>query len=168
MIDSKRLLVIAEDLASRSTRGPPPQTSLRRAVSTAYYALYHHIVAAAADALVGRRHRRTPRYALIYRTFDHSQMRRAAEMLDVQLLGEKARSVLNMPGPSQEIRRLATGFVTLQKQRHWADYDPRGKISASDARDLIEQAEFAIEALDNIPLDERRNVLVFMMTPVLA
>ena len=168
MIDSKRLLVIAEDLASRSTRGPPPQTFLRRAVSTAYYALFHHIVAAAADALVGRKHRRTPRYALVYRAFDHTRMRQVSEMLDTQQFGEKARSALNMAGPSQDIRRVATALVTLQKQRHWADYDPRGSISASNARDLIEQAEFAIEALDRIPLDERRNMLVFMMTSVRA
>lgn len=164
MIESKRLLVIADDLVSRSGRGPPPQTFLRRSVSTAYYALFHHIIAAAADALVGRKHRRTPRYALIYRAFEHSRMRQVSEMLDVQQFGEKARGALQMVRPSQDIRRVATAFVTLQKQRHWADYDPQGNITASDTRDLIEQAELAIEALDRIPIDERRNLLVFMMT----
>lgn len=164
MIESKRLLVIADDLASRSRHGPPPQTFLRRSVSTAYYALFHHIVAAAADALVGRKHRRTPRYALIYRAFEHARMRQVSEMLDVQRFSEKARAALQTDRPSPEIRRLATAFVTLQKQRHWADYDPQGNITTSDTRDLIEQAELAIEALELIPLDERRNLLVFMMT----
>jgi uncharacterized protein (UPF0332 family) len=137
---------------------------LRRSVSTAYYALFHHIVTAAADALVGRRHRRSPRYALVYRAFEHTRMRQVSEMLDVQQFREKARSALNMLEPSQDIRRVAAAFTTLQNRRHWADYDPRGNVSASDARDLIEQAEVAMEALDRMPIEDRKNLLVFMMT----
>jgi len=164
MIESKRLLVIADDLVGRTRKGPPPQTFLRRAISTAYYALFHHIVTAAADALVGRKHRRTPRYALIYRAFEHAKMRQVLELLDRPQLGDKARAALDMPAPSQDIRDVATAFSNLQKQRHWADYDPLGKVSASDARDLIEQAGLAMEALDRIPIEPRKNLLVFMMT----
>lgn len=164
MIESQRLLVIADELVGRTRRGPPPQTLLRRAISTAYYALFHHIVAAAADALVGRRYRRSPRYVLVYRAFEHSKMRQVAELLDRQQLGDKARAALGMAMPTQEIRDIATAFSNLQKQRHWADYDPSGKISTSDARDLIEQAEIAIESLNRMPVDDRKNLLVFMMT----
>jgi uncharacterized protein (UPF0332 family) len=164
MIESKRLLVIAEDLVSRTRRGPPPQTSLRRAISTAYYALFHHIVANAADALVGRKYRRTPRYALIYRAFEHTKMRHTLELIDREHLGDKARTALGRGVPTQDMRDIATAFASLQKQRHWADYDPRGKVSRSDTRDLIEQAEIAMEALDRMPPEFRKDLLVFLMT----
>lgn len=164
MIESKRLLVITEDLVGRSRRGPPPQTALRRAISTAYYALFHHLVSKAADALVGRSQRRTPRYALVYRAFEHTRMRQVCEMVDREQLGDKARIALGLNAPTQDMRDIATAFSTLQQRRHWADYDPKGKVSSSDARDLIEQAEVAMEALDRMDAEDRKNILVFLMT----
>ena len=164
MIEARRLLAIAEDLVGRAKSGPTSQTSLRRAISTAYYALFHHIVSSAADALVGRRYRRSPRYAMIYRAFEHRRMREVSGLLDRAILKEKANAALGMVAPSSDIRDVAATFSNLQEQRHWADYDPLGKVSRSEVRDLIEQAELAMRALDHIPSNDRKNLLVFLMT----
>lgn len=164
MIESKRLLVISDELISRSKPGAPSQTSLRRAVSTAYYALFHHIIRSAANTLVGAKHRKTPRYALIYRSFEHMKMRKVSELVDKPNLGEKAKKALGMNAPLPDIRDIATAFATLQQRRHWADYDPAGSISRSDAHDLVEQADLAMKKLDGLPVEDRKNLLIFMMT----
>lgn len=164
MIEAKRLLVIADDLVSRAKVGAPNQTALRRAVSTAYYSLFHHIIRSAANTLIGAKHRKTPRYALVYRAFEHAKMRQVSELLDKPALGEKAKKALGMAAPLADIRDIATAFANLQQRRHWADYDPAGTISRSDARDLVEQAELAMNKLDRLPVEDRKNLLVFMMT----
>ncbi len=164
MIDSRRLLVVADDLVSRAKVGAPSQTALRRAISTAYYAIFNHIVRSAADTLVGAKHRKSPRYALIYRAFEHARMRQVSELLDKHTLGGKARNALGMSEPLPDVRDIATAFANLQEWRHWADYDPAGTISRSDAKEMVAQAELAIRKLDSLPIEERKNLLVFMMT----
>lgn len=166
MIEARRLLVIAEESVTR--KGRPSQTAIRRAISTAYYALFHHLVRCAADTLVGVRSKARPRYALIYRAFDHGRMRQVSELLDKPTLGDKARTALGMPTPPQDLRDIATAFATLQERRHWADYDPTGNMSRSDALNLIEQAELAINKTDALPGDLRKDFLVFLMTSARA
>lgn len=164
MIESKRLLAIADELVGRTKIGAPNQTALRRGISTAYYALFHHIIGSTADTLVGKKHRRTPRYALIYRSFDHRRMREVCEMLDKQALGNKARAALGIQVPTQDMRDIATIFANLQQRRHWSDYNPVGKVSRSDAKDLIDQAELAMNKFTSLPLETRKNLMVFLMT----
>ena len=71
-------------------------------------------------------------------------MRQVLELVDREQLGDKARAALGLAAPSQDMRDIATAFASLQQQRHWADYDPRGKVSRSDVRDLIEDLEQAL------------------------
>lgn len=91
-------------------------------------------------------------------------MRQVAELLDRPVLGERARVALGFAAPTQDIRDISTAFVNLQNQRHWADYNPMGRVTKSDASDLVEQAELAIEALDRLADGDRKNLLVFLMT----
>ncbi|HWU14788.1 MAG TPA: hypothetical protein VN157_12345 [Caulobacter sp.] len=164
MIDPLRLLVIADDLAGRTKIGAPNQTSLRRAVSTAYYALFHHLLQSGADALVGKRSRKTARYALIYRSFDHGRMKQICQAVDRPMLAEREKIALGSPSIRQELRDVAGIFVQLQQQRHWADYSPTGKISRSDAIDLVNQAEFAAKQLNACPTEQRKDFLTLLMT----
>lgn len=164
MIDHKRLLVIADDLIGRTKAGAPNQTALRRAISTAYYALFHYLLSSAADSLVGKRNRNSSRYGLVYRAFDHGRMRQVCQSVDKPVLGDKEKLALGVVKPSQEIRNVASAFVLLQQRRHWADYSPVDKVGRSDAIDLVNQAEFAINQLDNCDKEQRSNFLVFLMT----
>ncbi|MET3666974.1 hypothetical protein [Caulobacter sp. 1776] len=164
MIDPLRLLVIADDLAGRTKKGAPNQTLLRRSVSTAYYALFHHLLQAGTDALVGKRSRKSARYALIYRSFEHARMKQICQAVDKPVLADKEKIALGVAALRQELRDVANIFVQLQQQRHWADYSPHGKITRSDALDLVNQAELAIRQLDACPIEERRNFLALVMT----
>lgn len=166
MIDPQGLIGAASLLLGERRTGAPNQTRLRRAVSTAYYALFHAIVRSAADAFVGVRHRRQPRYETVYRSFEHRQMKTNCEAVDKPMLGAKAAKAMGHSSVSQQIRDVASAFVTLQERRHWADYSPGGKISRSEARDVVDLAELAITQLGASGADERRNFLAYLMSDV--
>ncbi len=129
MINSKHLLDLAAQLATPPGRGRPRQTHLRRAVSTAYYALFHFLVAAAADLLVGQNERGGARYSLVYRSFDHREMK---------------NSCANAASLVYELQTCARLFVELQVARHEADYEPNARISAHDATAAIDKAREAM------------------------
>jgi uncharacterized protein (UPF0332 family) len=164
MVEARKLLTVAKLLVGTNRKGAPSQASLRRAVSTAYYALFHALVGAAADLFVGRTKRSTPRYTTVYRAFDHRRMREGSEAIDKPVLAAKAKNALGVAAAQQELRDVASAFVTLQQRRHWADYAPTGSISRSDAQDLVGQAELAIAQLKAADADQRANWLAFLLT----
>jgi len=135
MIDPQSLISTARLLLGESNNGVPNQTRLRRAISTAYYALFHSIL-------------------------------RSAEIstaVDKPTLGPKPARAMGATRVSQEIRDVASAFVSLQDRRHWADYAPSGKITRSEARDLVDLSEFAASQLRAADGDERRNFLAYLM-----
>jgi hypothetical protein len=163
MIDPKGLIVAAKLLLGESNKGAPNQARLRRAVSTAYYALFHAMARQTTDAFVGANQRGQPRYEIVYRGFEHQLMKKGCETVDKHTLGAKAAKALGTNTASQSIRDVASAFVTLQERRHWADYAPIGKITRSEARDLVDLAEFAAEKLVAADSQERRNFLAYLM-----
>lgn len=164
MPDAKALLAVANGLVKSKRKGAPNQAFLRRAVSTAYYALFHALVAKGADTLVGRTKRRTPRYSLIYRAFEHARMRQGCEAIDKSVLAQKIQTALGAATVCQELRDVAVVFVTLQKRRHWADYSAAGVITRADAQDLVDQAGIAIQQLAAADAEERANWLALLLT----
>jgi len=163
MLDAKQLIAIARQLVGKKRKGAPNQTSLRRAISTAYYALFHAMLRAGADVLVGKTKRKTRRYELIYRAFEHAKMLRGCEDVDKPILGAKTQKALGVPSVSQDIRDIASTFVALQQHRHWADYSPQGKIARAEAEDLVDQAELAMSKLNECDASELSDFLVFLL-----
>lgn len=163
MDEPAKLITLARNLVGAHRKGAPNQTSLRRGISTAYYALFHALARAGADGLVGKTHRKKPRYALIYRAFEHGKMRQHCEAVDKAQLAAKAASALGAPAVSQDIRDIASAFVLLQQQRHWADYSPLGRVSREDAGDLVDQAETAIFKIKVCDANEIANFLAFLL-----
>lgn len=163
MIDPQSLISTARLLLGESNKGAPNQTRLRRAVSTAYYALFHSILRSASDAFVGANQRARPRYETMYRGFEHRLMKESSATIDKPTLGAKAARAMGATQVSQEIRDVASVFVSLQDRRHWADYAPSGKITRSEARDLVDLSEFAASQLRAADSDERRNFLAYLM-----
>jgi hypothetical protein len=141
MIDD--LLRTADALARLESRRPR-QTSLRRAVSSAYYAVFHALARSCADELIGVTRANSVPWTRTYRALQHGEAKNAF----------KDRAVLELePG----IAIFASAFITLQEQRHIADYDPRPFPHGRKATlDYIEEARRAVEALRQADSENKR------------
>ena len=124
VLNPDHLLEQADGLIVPPGGGAPRQADLRRAISNAYYAVFHAVVTQAADELVGKTNRTTPRYALVYRSIDHSSLRKVCENVDKKTLPQKYSKYSPKGGFGPDLTALANAVVDLQEKRHSADYDP--------------------------------------------
>jgi uncharacterized protein (UPF0332 family) len=144
MIDPEHLLQLADELSSPPRRGRPRQARLRRAVSSAYYAVFHDLCTQATDLLVGAAERQTKRYKLVYRSFDHREIRAACL--------QSAQS--NDFGSA--LKTCGALFVELQAARGEADYNPSTYFTTLDVQSSIEKARQLIFALELADAEERK------------
>lgn len=135
MINSADLVELARAMTRLQSRRPK-QAALRRAVSTAYYALFHAMAKDASDKLVGTlgAERSDSAWTHVYRSLRHKDAKDACK---------KARSL----GFPSGIIACADAFVSLQGERHKADYDPNYNLRRVDVLASIEAAEEAINRL---------------------
>lgn len=157
------LLHLARSLSTQTATFRPNDAELRRAVSTAYYALFHKVVAAAAERFIGPRHQNSAGFGIIYRGFQHRDIKSVCEALQVSTLKEKYQRVLQRISVSQDIKDFASAFPTLQEARHLADYDPMIQFFVSDVASLVDAAEVAMDAFDRAAGDEKADILALMM-----
>ena len=92
------LIAQAAKLIRPPPKGPPLQVDLRRAISAAYYGVFHATMIAAADTLIGRVHRVSPHYALVYRSVDHRVFKTFCELVRRSPLPVKYQPVLASRG----------------------------------------------------------------------
>lgn len=152
------------DSARRAAAGAEAGAdTVRRAVSTVYYAAFHYIAQSAADCFVGRANMHTARYALIYRSFEHTHLRRICVDLTKSTLSEKVRRSLGRNSVSKDIQQFAEIFPDLQEARHLADYHPTQTFEPNDVASLASTAELAITAFNAADPDEKADVLALMM-----
>ena len=85
---------------TESSRAPPTQAKLRRAVSTAYYAMFHCLAASVADLFIGTA--RNPAWHRAYRALEHGRAKSACR---------QARTMREFP---MEVCNFAKTFVELQ------------------------------------------------------
>jgi uncharacterized protein (UPF0332 family) len=133
--------------------------SLRRAVSAAYYSLFHGLVSEATNLLVSQAERRSPRYLLVYRSFEHGQMLKSCELIAKQ----KPPARLGVKSFGQEVGSVATAFINLQSQRHRADYDPQSKFAKNEVDEVIQLAQSALTVIREAPASERKIFLTFLL-----
>jgi hypothetical protein len=127
------LLEQADRLIAPPSRGAPRQADLRRAISNAYYGIFHAVVTEAADHFVGRTHRQTPTYGLVYRSIEHRSLRGLCEDVKKATLPARYSKYVPTGGFGLDLIPLATAVVDLQERRHLADYDPLFRVGVSDA-----------------------------------
>ena len=142
---SDHLLQIAADLAEASTRRPR-RTDLCRAVSTAYYALFHCLARVCADALAGKvgpNSNQRPAWRRVYRALDHGEAKKRCRQAAAQQF-------------PREIGDFAETFISLQRRRHLADYDPDFPFSKSEVIEDIEQVQSVIARFSGAPRDHLR------------
>ncbi|HEX3486661.1 MAG TPA: hypothetical protein VHT51_16500 [Micropepsaceae bacterium] len=161
MIDPNQLLGVARLLAMPPRRGAPQQAKLRRSISSAYYALFHHLLESATIELIGA-NRRQPSYGIVYRSFEHADLRKSCAQVQLPILAKEVQKAVGFASFGPDIRECATFFVELQQARHEADYNPVARISLSDARGAIAKAEGAIAALDRAPAQQRKLFLTLL------
>lgn len=161
MPDPRELLSVSRHLVAASA---PSDAAVRRSISTAYYAVFHAVLRRAADLFVGEDRRSEPAYALLYRGFEHTHMRRQLESLDRPTLGDKAKRALGGRSfVSRDMRSFAAAFAGLQDLRTYADYDPQVQLTGLEARTVVEEAADAIDIVGRVPPDELRDVLAYLL-----
>ena len=158
-VNPDHLLEIADNLAHGRVgiqRGRPRQTELRRAVSATYYALFHTLALNAANLLVGNRLTTQTKQAWrqTYRALDHRRIKR-------QCTERRPKQVLAQFPP--EIQKFADQVVTMQRERHIADYDPSEQLSRGSVAQLIEATRSTIDEFENVARDDRRAFAVFVL-----
>ncbi len=122
---SSDLLAVARLLATVEEGTPSSGAMLRRAVSTAYYALFHKVSHAAAQRFMGPDQEASAGFALIYRCFDHRNMKMVCQALRAATLKVSFQIHLRRTAVSRDMLDFAKAFPELQEARHLADYDPR-------------------------------------------
>ena len=108
--------------------------------------MFHCLAYSNANSLIGGAgsDRSLASWQKTYRALDHGQAKSACKDL-------KALSVFDA-----DVLGFADVFVTLQEQRHLADYDPLYRTTKSEAVAYIERADSAIEAFDALAVAQRR------------
>ena len=147
VVNPGHLLDQSEVLIRNSRRGAPRQADLRRAISNSYYALFHAILCDAADDFVGGGRRQSARYAMVYRSVSHKQLRTLCDDLAKTKLPAKYAICTPAGGFGADIVAVAIAFSELQEKRHVADYDPLARIRMSDARQAVATSKAALVRL---------------------
>ena len=129
--------------ANMRRRGRPTQAYLRRAVSTAYFAVFHALARTAADTLSGKKHGAA--WHQVYRALEHGNATKACE---------NKKAMQEFPLAIQE---FADSFVALQSERHLADYALEERYYKHRALLLIASAESAINKLESVDKQDRRD-----------
>ena len=137
-MNPRDLIRIAKHLAAGLVgpgRGRPRQTDLCRAVSACYYALFHTLVRCGADTLAGstRSIRSQPAWRQTYQALEHRPAKNQCSNPSV------------MKRFPTEIQAFGELFVTMQRERHFADYDPSRSFSRSQVMQLIDETERVIK-----------------------
>lgn len=138
-------------LLTAATQKKPRQADLRRAVSTAYYALFHAIARQAADSFATTGENQShPAWVQVYRSLDHGTAKDACRNVAV-------------PAFPYGLVTCANSFITLQEERHQADYNPDYRTTRADAQTRIDEAEAAITALNTASPKDRRAFLIHLI-----
>lgn len=140
---SDDLIATARRLARANPRRPR-HADLRRAVSTAYFALFHTLARQCADLFVGVGAARSEAaWVHVYLALAHGFAKNAC----IQV------GKMRFP---QDILNFADSFVSLQEERHRADYYPRARYSRAETLILISNAAQAIARLKKAPRPDKR------------
>jgi hypothetical protein len=168
MIDPAHLIDQARRLSTKPRTGKPRQADLRRAISASYYAVFHALATAAADTFVGKSSRGAASYTLLYRAFEHTQIKRLCEVASRPTLPDRYQQSLRLSSFSIVVQDFASTFIRLQKWRHRADYDPSGRFDSNETLIAVTLAEDMLSGLDTIGGPEREVFLALLLFDVRA
>jgi uncharacterized protein (UPF0332 family) len=152
MGDGTDLIATAKALYSLEN---PSNADLDRSVSTAYYAAFSHICAQYCAMMFSPSHPGLSRARLqAYRAVSHTEAKAACFEIT-------KRDDYGFP---PEIVIAAGIFITLQKEREEADYNPNRNFTRNEALLLVEQAGLLIECLDKVEVKHRLAFISLLAT----
>lgn len=130
----------------------PRQSDLLRAVSTIYYAVFHTLARQNADLLIGatRAAWNGNAWKQTYRALDHGVCKKNCMNSAISAF-------------PRDIQDFANFFVTMQKKRHSADYDPTYRTYKSEVLLDLAQAHQTITDFENAPIRDRRAFAAFVL-----
>ena len=154
----EQLLELAEMLARPpergETRGRPQQTHLRKAISAAYYAMFHSLANSNADTLVGSAPsiQNSTEWTRTQRALNHGAAR-------TQMVKNE------MAAFDPAIQDFGNTFLSLQPNRHEADYNPNppAPFKRSEITRHIQRAREAIEKFQLVSTQERRRFATYIL-----
>jgi hypothetical protein len=145
-----RLLELAEQLIDDGRRSSALR---RRAISTAYYAVFHQIAKLCAETLLSGTEQSSDEYARIYRALDHGPLKSSWQ---------------NQNSPLRKVdtlKKIGDLIVPLQSERIRADYLPPlpHPFTSREAKEVVQQARRAVDALNELTPDERRMLAIGLL-----
>ncbi|RYC31470.1 hypothetical protein D3273_13920 [Lichenibacterium minor] len=165
ILDPDHLLEQADRLVAPPPKGPPRQVDLRRGISSAYYALFHLTLTALSDEIVGALHQNTPRYALVHRGVDHRTIKDLCLTLSKSSPPTRYAPYAPPGFFGRHFLAYASGFVTLQEERHRADYDVSARYRTLNAKSAIAQSRSALVAFRTMSPAEKKMFLTLLLCP---
>lgn len=135
----------AHHLARREPRRPS-QASLRRAVSTAYYSLFHLLIDEATIAMFGAGPQHRGHRQVLARAFSHQAMVEACKSFRGGVLPQAVVAAIGTTLVEPDLRKVASAFVTLQEERHRADYNMALPFSKAEVLNLLVELDEATAA----------------------
>lgn len=98
--------------------------------------------------------------ALIGRTFNHADMKKACVAFKAGKPSNIATAALITPPIRQELKLIAQTFVDLQEARHEADYDVLASLSKTNVATKIDEVERSFRGLMRIRGEPNTNVFL--------
>lgn len=146
-------LIVAAEILLASNRRRPTATSLKRAISSIYYALFHSLARDCADLLIGTSgaDRSEAAWRQVYRSLDHGFVKTQCGKKDM---------LRKFPRPIVDFGDL---FVSMQRQRHQADYDPFSRFRKTDVVNAIWAAKEVITEYRAVTAKHRRAFAAYVM-----
>jgi uncharacterized protein (UPF0332 family) len=170
-VDLDRSLLEQAEVLSTLDANRPKQVNLRRAVSAAYYAVFHLLVREATGLVIGRAGGQTASVlrAKVSRWFTHDQVKATCLAFaggGGKPLPPKFVEVLGSPPPGivpAGLVRLADTFVSLQGERHDADYDVAYAPTQQNVLLAVQRAKRAIDDAAALVGDPVYNLFLAML-----
>lgn len=127
--------------------------SCRRAISACYYALFHCLARECANLLIGGdgADRSDEAWLQVYRSLEHGPAKDRCN--NKKMIGRFPK----------EIQDFANSFVTMQKKRHAADYDPSTRFVKSEVAADIVVVEEAVGKFKTASIKERRAFCAYVL-----
>jgi len=112
---------------------------------------FHALARECADTIAGTGPQRSDAAWLqVYRALDHRVAKNACKQA-------------NSKGFPGEIIKFAETFVTMQEERHSADYDPQSAYTRPEVIALVADARQSIASLSRAPRSHRRAFVAFAL-----
>lgn len=157
-IQADELLSLASALAYEAAGAGRPRTIyLRRSVSSSYYALFHELCEQAATALLGSAS--SPSQPSVKRWVSHADVRALCEAMTGN---GRAAVRLAVSTPDADLVRIADAVVTLQDQRHLADYDDSFDLDKAGALSALQLSRDAVSRSRSLLADAEPTYAVFL------